>query len=280
MRIICNYSILRFLPYPETGEFVNIGIVLFANNGDFRFAVETKRQRVTTFFPSLDAKIFIRARKEVHAELARLSGFFTNHRSDRQALAATFSHLVHPRETMMRFSEPGSVVAATSDQALKALFDHYVKHSFATKEYQEVALEKQLGRLLADVNLKQHYVDRKLGSADYPVKFPFVLIQGGKPVQAIKPLHLGHEESGKIYEHGDAWISRVRRLSAKGQLPPDTLFVAGPPIAGKPKLFKAYKEVSTELSAFPEVRVISAEEDRASMVSLIKEGIPASAEIA
>ncbi|MCP1510984.1 DUF3037 domain-containing protein [Pseudomonas rhodesiae] len=280
MRIICNYSILRFLPYPETGEFVNIGIVLFANNGDFRFAVETKRQRVTTFFPSLDAKIFIRARKEVNAELARLSGFFTSNRSDRQALTATFSHLVHPRETMMRFSEPGSVVAANSDQALKALFDHYVKHSFATKEYQEAALEKQLGRLLADVNLKQHYVDRKLGSADYPVKFPFVLIQGGKPVQAIKPLHLGHEESGKIYEHGDAWISRVRRLSAKGQLPPDTLFVAGPPIAGKPKLFKAYKEVSIELSSFPEVRVISSEEDRASMVSLIKEGIPASAEIA
>jgi hypothetical protein len=51
-------------------------------------------------------------------------------------------------------------------------------------------------------------------------------------------------------------------------------------IAGKPKLFKAHKEVSIELSAFPEVRVISSEEDRASMVSLIKEGIPASAEIA
>ncbi|WP_122365762.1 DUF3037 domain-containing protein, partial [Pseudomonas syringae group genomosp. 3] len=25
MKYICNYSILRFLPYPETGEFVNIG---------------------------------------------------------------------------------------------------------------------------------------------------------------------------------------------------------------------------------------------------------------
>ncbi|KAA0995479.1 DUF3037 domain-containing protein [Pseudomonas sp. ANT_J12] len=280
MRIICNYSILRFLPYPETGEFVNIGIVLFANNGDFRFAVEAKRQRVTTFFPSLDAKIFIRARKEMNAELARVSGFFTSRRDERQTLSATFSHLIHPRETMMRFSDPGSIVAASSDQALKVLFDHYVNHSFATKEYQEAALEKQLGRLLADVNLKQHYVDRKLGTSDYPVKFPFVLIQGGRAAQAIKPLHLGHDEPAKIYEHGDAWISRVRRLSTAGQLPPDTLFVAGPPIAGKQKLFKAYKEVSMELSTFPEVRVISADEDRASMVSLIKEGIPASAEIA
>jgi hypothetical protein len=24
----CNYAILRFLPYPETGEFVNVGILV------------------------------------------------------------------------------------------------------------------------------------------------------------------------------------------------------------------------------------------------------------
>jgi len=24
----CNYAMLRFLPYPETGEFVNVGVVV------------------------------------------------------------------------------------------------------------------------------------------------------------------------------------------------------------------------------------------------------------
>ncbi|WP_153010653.1 DUF3037 domain-containing protein, partial [Pseudomonas sp. ADP] len=46
MNYFCNYSILRFLPYPETGEFVNIGVVLLASNGEFHYKVETKRQRV------------------------------------------------------------------------------------------------------------------------------------------------------------------------------------------------------------------------------------------
>jgi hypothetical protein len=279
MRVICNYSILRFLPYPQTGEFVNIGIVLFANNGDFRYKVESKRQRVTTFFPSLDGKIFMRARKEINVELARLSGFFTNYREDRSTLKATFSHLIHPRETMMRFSDPGSIVALNSDVALKALFDHYVNHSFATKEYQEATLERQLGKLLADVNLKKHYVDRKIGTEDYPVKFPFVLIQGGRPAQALKPLHLGHDEPGKILEHGDAWAARVRRLNNAKLLPADTVFVAGPPVAGKKKLFKAYREVAAELSAFPGVRVISSEEDTSKIISLIREGIPESADL-
>ena len=250
MKLICNYSILRFLPYPETGEFVNIGIVLIANNGDFRFKIEKKRQRVTSFFPSLDAQIFLRARKEMEAELTRLSGFFTSHRPDLNALLGTFKHLIHPRETMMRFSDPGTMAIENANQAIGSLFDHYVNHSFATKEYQETVLERQLGKLLSASNLKQRYNEQKLGTADYPVKFPFVMVSGAQPVQALKPIHLGHDEPAKIIEHGDAWISKIRRLSAVGQLAKDTLFIAGPPEQGKTKLQKAFQEICAELSCF------------------------------
>ncbi|AFJ55025.1 hypothetical protein AO239_27710 [Pseudomonas sp. ICMP 19500] len=274
MKYICNYSILRFLPYPETGEFVNIGIVLIANNGDFRFKIEKKRQRITNFFPSLDAKIFLRARKEIDVELARLSGFLTVNREDVSLLLSTFKHLIHPRETMMRFSDPGTMATDNADQALATLFDHYVNHSFATKEYQETVLERQLGKLLAASNLKQRYSEQKLGNADYPVKFPFVLMSGAEPVQALKPIHLGHDESSKIIEHGDAWISKIRRLNAAGQLAKDTLFIAGPPEDGKPKLLKAYREIAEELKTFPGIRVTSSAEGKSAILDQIKQGIP------
>ncbi|MGY2337941.1 DUF3037 domain-containing protein [Pseudomonas sp. SDO5532_S415] len=274
MKYICNYSILRFLPYPETGEFVNIGIVLIANNGDFRFKIEKKRQRVTNFFPSLDAKIFVRARREIDVELARLSGFLTVNREDTALLLSTFKHLIHPRETMMRFSDPGTMATNSADQALGTLFDHYVNHSFATKEYQETVLERQLGKLLSASNLKQRYSEQKLGNVDYPVKFPFVLMNGTDPVQALKPIHLGHDEPNKIIEHGDAWISKIRRLSAAGQLAKDTLFIAGPPEEGRPKLLKAYREISEELKSFPGIRVTSSEEGKSVILDQIKQGIP------
>ncbi|WP_455826589.1 DUF3037 domain-containing protein [Pseudomonas graminis] len=274
MKYICNYSILRFLPYPETGEFVNIGIVLIANNGDFRFKIEKKRQRITNFFPSLDAKIFLRARKEIDVELARLSGFLTVNREDVSLLLSTFKHLIHPRETMMRFSDPGTMATDNADQALATLFDHYVNHSFATKEYQETVLERQLGKLLAASNLKQRYSEQKLGNADYPVKFPFVLMSGAEPVQALKPIHLGHDEPSKIIEHGDAWISKIRRLNAAGQLAKDTLFIAGPPEEGKPKLLKAYREIAEELKTFPGIRVTSSAEGKSVILDQIKQGIP------
>lgn len=276
MKYICNYSILRFLPYPETGEFVNIGIVMIANNGDFRFKIEKKRQRVTSFFPSLDSKLFMRARREIEVELNRLSSFFTVNRSDLSTLLATFQHLIHPRETMMRFSDPGTMAIDNADNAVAALYEHYVNHSFATKEYQETVLERQLGKLLAESNIKQRYSEQKLGTADYPVKFPFVFMSGSIAVQALKPIHLGHDESAKIIEHGDAWLSKLKRLNSKGQLAQDTLFIAGPPEDGKPKLLKAYREICEELKMYPGVRVTSAAEGPRGILKQIDQGIPAS----
>jgi hypothetical protein len=175
---------------------------------------------------------------------------------------------------MMRFSDPGTMATDNADQALATLFDHYVNHSFATKEYQETVLERQLGKLLAASNLKQRYSEQKLGNADYPVKFPFVLMSGTEPVQALKPIHLGHDESSKIIEHGDAWISKIRRLSAAGQLAKDTLFIAGPPEEGKPKLLKAYREIAEELKTFPGIRVTSSAEGKSVIIDQIKQGIP------
>lgn len=275
MKYICNYSILRFLPYPETGEFVNIGIVLIANNGDFRFKIEKKRQRITHFFPKLDPKIFMRARREMDAELNRLSSFFTANRSDLSTLLGTFKHLIHPRETMMRFSDPGTMAIENANHALGILFDHYVNHSFASKEYQETVLERQLGKLLSANNLKQRYSEYKLGTTDYAVKFPFVMMNGMQPVQALKPIHLGHDEPGKIIEHGDAWISKIRRLSIADDLAQDTLFIAGHP-EGKPKLLKAFKEICDELKSYRGVRVTSTAEDKNAILNEIRKGIPES----
>src|SRR5690606_16642933 len=122
MKLVCNYSILRFLPYPETGEFVNIGIVLLANNGEFRFKIINTRKRVTHFFPTLDYRVYIRARSEVEDEMHRLTGFFAKHREQLSLLATTFRHLIHPRETMMRFSAPGTIATNDASETLEALF--------------------------------------------------------------------------------------------------------------------------------------------------------------
>lgn len=274
MNYVCNYSILRFLPYPETGEFVNIGIVLLSNNGEFRYKVAARRQRVTRFFPTLDYKVYLRARNEVEREFARLVGFFAKHREQVTVSTAAFRHLISPRETMMRFSAPGTITTNNVAEEMEVLFDHYVNHSFATKEYQEKVLERQLGRLLYNSNLKQRYSEQRLGSSEYDVRFPFVLMEDQVAVQAIKPVFLGQPEPNKIYEHGDAWVAKVRRLNAAGRLAKDTLIIAEPPAPGASKLQKAYREMTGELATYEGVRVVSSELPDNQLIDEIKRGVP------
>lgn len=273
MKHICNYSILRFLPYPETGEFVNIGIVLLANNGEFRFKIATRRQRVTRFFETLDYRIYLRARHEIDTELHRLTGFFASRRNDLGQLVTTFRNLIQPRETMMRFSEPGTLTTDNIGEALDTLFEHYVNHSFASKEYQEKTLERQLGNLLA-THLKQRYTERRLGDSEYDVRFPFVLMADDQAAQAIKPLYLGHDEPGRIYERGDAWKAKVTRLKRAQRLARDTLFITEPPAEDQPKQAKAYEEVTRELAEIEGVRVVSTKRPDRELLGEIKRGIP------
>lgn len=190
-------------------------------------------------------------------------------------LRATFKHLTHSRETMIRFTEPGAMMTDGPDRAIDQLFDHYVNLSFANKEYEEKVLERQLGNLLAKNNLKQRYKERKLGTKAYEVRFPFVLLDEQERVlQAIKPLFLGQSQPSKIIEHGDAWIAKVNRLRKSKKLAGDTLFVAAPPIKGSTLQDKAYKEIIEELVTIDGVRVANKELPQHDLVQLIKQGIP------
>ncbi len=75
---------------------MNIGVVLLANNGEFRYKIATKRQRVTRFFETLEHKVYLRARNEVEDEFNRLVGFFASQKvrsAYSPALSSTLSIL-------------------------------------------------------------------------------------------------------------------------------------------------------------------------------------------
>ncbi len=140
----CNYAVVRFLPYRETGEFVNVGVVLFCREARlFDVALETeKRQRVTDFFPELDPELFTTGRRGFFEELRRVKQLLKadNRTLTDEARLGVFRELVRPRESVFRFGETGTVLAEDPAAKLKELFDRYVNRQFAkTREYREKA---------------------------------------------------------------------------------------------------------------------------------------------
>lgn len=142
-RIACQYAIVRFMPFVETGEFANVGIIMMSAKARFfGFKLLTKRHaRVTDFFDDLDARVFKGAMADINDELERVRQLLMAHGFDRRHTThdiefakGLFAEVIRPREVMLRFSEPRTVLVTDSAKALDELYAHYVERNFVTKE--------------------------------------------------------------------------------------------------------------------------------------------------
>jgi hypothetical protein len=254
-KFVCNYAIVRFRPYRETAEFVNVGVVLHCPQLDFFGQVfeRRKHRRITDFFPELDFDIFKTGLAGLLKELARVTGRNDETRqlvtdAEAQMRIAAFKELVRTRESLFHFSEVGTVVAEDPKAKLAELFDFYIKRQFARdREYQEIIMRRCLGDFLQKINLARFYKqDQRVGDDNYNVVLPFVNFEGDTPRKAIKPLHMDKPMTTDIYRHGDAWVSAVRRLRQINRLPKEFLFAVRFPAANT-KGYVAAKDICQEL---------------------------------
>lgn len=256
-KYVCQYAIVRFLPYLETGEFANVGIVMSCPDaGFFDFKLLTHVRRITTFFEELDAGIYRRARGDFQQELRRIRNFLNPQQGgakDADLAHHLFAELTRPREVMMRFEGVRVVLVEDPAQQLEELFGYYVERNFATKTYQEQLLDKMVRKVLVDAKLDKQYQAETVGNADsYHAKFPFVLregVQGLRALKAIKPLHLAHADPAQIYDHGWAWLGKVQKLRALHVLPGRVLFPVQGPTEADGERFEMFQDIAGQLAA-------------------------------
>jgi len=96
MKHACQYAIVHFLPYIETGEFANIGVVLFCQEKcffDFRL-LQKGRSRITHFFDKLEPEIFIQGKKLFEKELIRIRTMLNATSTQDTATPIIFAELV------------------------------------------------------------------------------------------------------------------------------------------------------------------------------------------
>ena len=255
MKHACQYAIVQFIPYAETREFANAGVVLLCpERGFFGFKLLKRYGRITRFFESMDRRIYLEGKKGLHAEFMRFrallkSGELDMRRRNRNLSEAVtlFVEMTRRREAIFRFDQPGVLMADDPKAACEELYGYFVERDFVTKDYQEKQLERAMRRLLFDANLSNRFEEQTLGDDDYHARFPFVATVGEIPVKVIKPLFLGQDEPNRIYAHAYIWTQKVKRLRAKRVLPEAVMFpLTGPP-ANDEKRVRAFQEVRSEL---------------------------------
>ncbi|WP_321528854.1 DUF3037 domain-containing protein [Sedimenticola selenatireducens] len=246
----CQYAIVRFTPFVETGEFANVGIVMMAPKARFfGFKLLTRRhKRITDFFKELDAQVFRSAMKDLNEELGRIRDLLKAHGFDRRLkindedfAKGMFAEMVRPRETIVRFGEPRVVLAEEPKKTLDELYAFYVGRDFVTKQYRERVLEEGIRDLLLQARVEERFHKERLGDEEFSVPFPFVQTHDKVPTKIIKPLTLAQPDSTRIIEHGGKWEFRIRELKKRNQFPERALFAVDGP-TGNNRRQHAYQE--------------------------------------
>ncbi len=182
-KIACQYAIVRFAPFIETGEFANIGIVIISpKNRFFGFNLATKRHgRITQFFDEINANVYKNTVYNLKQELERISDSLKAHGFDKRFKSNDidystnlFTEITRARETIIQFSKIRTVLTNNPDNTLKELFNYYVERNFVTKKYEEALLESGIRKLLYNANIGDRFSREKIGDAAYHVSFPFV----------------------------------------------------------------------------------------------------------
>lgn len=249
-KFACRYAVVRFVPFAETEEFVNIGVIIACpSTGYFNFKLQKKKRhaRVTHFFSELSKSAYHQSVEMFSKELSRIQLLIANRSNSPDDIRTLFEGLVHPREAMIRFSGSRSCLTASPEQALEKFFQYYVERDFVTHEYTEQILERRVRNLVHGLNLPEPFKAMELGDDFAVAHFPLVQQQDLKPKKAIKPFYLAQSDPIKIISHGGLWIDRLRRMRSRNTLPNSVLFaVEGPPVSDE-KRYSAFQEICDDL---------------------------------
>jgi hypothetical protein len=172
-----------------------------------------------------------------------------------------FQEVTRTRESIIRFSKIRTILTKNIDTQLNDLFEYYIKHNFVTKKYKEILLEQGIRTLLSEAKIGDDFKKDKLGNDAYQVTFPFVNRTNDKQCKIIKPLHLKHDDSTKIYNHGASWITKINKLNTQNLLESSNILFAlsGPKSKGNRR--EAYKEIKRNLEKTG-VNIISYKDDK------------------
>jgi hypothetical protein len=271
MKHACRYAIIRFMPYVETGEFANVGIVLVSPTARFfGYRMLDRVRRVTAFFDELDPNIFRKARKTYLDEMLRIGTSIENAFYDASNgpsanyVKFAFSELVKPRQAIMYADAERVILTDDPAEKLADLFDHYVGRVFATKAYQEREVEKGIQRILKAAELTSLFKQQVLiGDDTYRARLPFVrLDEQGQAVRAIKPLFLAHDDPSRLYDHGWDWLGKVRKLRRDGKLTGEVMFAVRRPDEAFGARASAFADVTQDLAREDYIQVVPETDER------------------
>jgi hypothetical protein len=248
-----SYTLLRYVHDVLTGEFVNVGVVLFApTKGLVRYKMRGTIGRLKGVFPDIDRKAFlssmaaVRKGLQLAAKSEREAGLL---KSDGDAVAIA-CRAVPPDDSSLQWSPAGTGLTANPDEALDRLFDRYVSrydtHHRSRRSDDDVW--RPVRQKLEERNLAQHLQEKSIGGSVDDIVFKHAWKNGQWHV--YEPLSFDLADADGIKTKAREWLGHLSAVVADGKAERfKPHFIVGAPT--NPTLQDAYRSAIAILERAP-----------------------------
>lgn len=251
MKVPYTYTVLRYVHDVLTGEFVNVGVLLYSPDAAFlRVRCTTGYARLSQFFGSVDGRSLLRLLRYIENAADELADrLFINLRfeglpKDAQACAHL---LIPPDDSAVQFGELGIGLTDDPEETLVAIFDRFVTR-YTQRPAKVTRMDDEILPILKNsLAGRKVFVEPKMIVApNYEHEFPIAWKNGmWKACDAVS-FDLSH--SGDILEKANRWLGRAYTLRDSQEKFKLILFLGQP---RHTELWEAYQKAENILNTMP-----------------------------
>lgn len=273
-----SYTVLRYVHDVLTGEFINVGVMLYSPSGSFGSAVVKTRIRSTIgrikgAFPGLDRDAFVRAVRSVEKGLSRIAhevsteGLFQT-TSDVGALARK---VLPTDDSSFQWSPVGSGLSGDLDGVVERLYHRmvtsYDKHAAPRRSDDEVW--RPVRQRLEQLDVKVELQEKTISSGVDQIEFRHAWKNGRWHV--YEPLSFDLADGDGIKDKARRWLGHLTAVSVGADEEFQPYFIVGAPT--DQRLMPAYRNAIQILKRAPLEPRIFEEDDVDDFVAQIEDEV-------
>lgn len=228
MKAPFTYSVLRYVHDTTTGEFINVGVVLYSREACYASALcRSTFGRLSKTFPGMDGDTFKRLMRFVQSRVEEIGDGLKSELplNGRPATVLDVAHAVlPPDDSSLQWSPPGSGLSENLSQTLETLFDRLVLRYDECPQQERRSDDevwRKYRRNLEDRHVLKHLQPKKISVQDDEVEFQYAWKNG--VWHCLEPVSLDLSSADSIREKAHKWLGQL--LSVKDAREPFKVYL-------------------------------------------------------